>query len=129
MSHLISRVFGMLERKGHRTTSLEEMEATRLLVMISSGRRFSLVAALTLATSSATAQPAGHFEHAEITESSGATASRKQSGIFWTINDSGGFAKVYAFDLRGRDKGAWHLSGAGNRDWEAIALGPCPRGD
>jgi len=29
MSHLISRVFGMLERKGQRTASLEEMEATK----------------------------------------------------------------------------------------------------
>jgi hypothetical protein len=71
---------------------------------------------------------AGHFGRPDIVESSGIVASRKQPGVFWTINDSGGPAIVYAFDLSGRDLGAWRVTGATNQDWESLSLGPCGAG-
>jgi hypothetical protein len=67
----------------------------------------------------------GHFANPEITESSGIAASRQQPGVYWTINDSGGKASIYAFDRTGRDLGAWRVADAANRDWEAVAIGPC----
>jgi hypothetical protein len=44
------------------------------------------------------------------------------------VNDSGNDTVVYAVDSTGRDLGTFRLPGAVNRDWEAIALGPCPAG-
>jgi len=70
----------------------------------------------------------GHFARPDIVESSGIVASRKQPGVFWTMNDSGGPAIVYAFDLTGRDLGAWRVTGAANQDWESLSLGPCGAG-
>jgi hypothetical protein len=70
----------------------------------------------------------GHFARPDIVESSGIVASRKQPGVFWTMNDSGGPAIVYAFDITGRDLGAWRVTGAINQDWESISLGPCGAG-
>ncbi|MEM7279598.1 MAG: hypothetical protein AAF385_15910 [Pseudomonadota bacterium] len=67
----------------------------------------------------------GHFARPEITESSGIAASRTQPGVYWTLNDSGGAPMVYAFDINGRDLGAWQLEGAENTDWEALDIGPC----
>ncbi len=57
----------------------------------------------------------------KITESSGLAASQRTTGVFWTHNDSGGKAELYAFDLRGRDLGTWQVQGAVNRDWEDMA--------
>ena len=57
----------------------------------------------------------------KISESSGLAASQRAAGLFWTHNDSGGKAELYAFDLRGRDLGTWQIQGAVNRDWEDIA--------
>ncbi|MXO56287.1 hypothetical protein [Pontixanthobacter gangjinensis] len=70
-------------------------------------------------------RPHWHFENRVITESSGVAVSKTQPGIFWTINDSGNAAEVYAFDQFGHDLGTWRIEGADNRDWEAIELAPC----
>lgn len=64
-----------------------------------------------------------------LSESSGLAASRKHPGILWTHNDSGGEAAVYAIDATGRLLGTVGVTGARNRDWEDIALGPCPAGE
>jgi len=69
----------------------------------------------------------GRFANPEITESSGLAVSRKQAGVFWTMNDSGGQAKLYAFDLAGRDLGSWPIASASNIDWEAMTQGACPQ--
>lgn len=66
-----------------------------------------------------------HFENSIITESSGIAASRTQPGVYWTINDSGNAAEIYAFDQFGHDLGTWRVEGANNRDWEAVELAPC----
>jgi len=52
-----------------------------------------------------------------IDESSGLAASRTTPGVFWTHNDSGDRARLYAFDLKGNSLGTFAIK-AGHRDWE-----------
>lgn len=59
-----------------------------------------------------------------IGESSGLAASRRHPGIVYTFNDSGGRAQVFALGPDCRTRATLTLAGAGNRDWEAMALGP-----
>ena len=42
--------------------------------------------------------------------------------MFWTHNDSGDEAFVYAFNSAGESLGTWKVQGAENRDWEDLAL-------
>jgi hypothetical protein len=63
----------------------------------------------------------GKIESPEIDESSGIAASKCQRDVFWTHNDSGGLAAVYAFNREGDNLGTWTLAHAENRDWEDIA--------
>ena len=63
-----------------------------------------------------------------VKESSGVAVSRDHPGILWTHNDSGDQAWLYATDTLGRARGRLLLHGADNRDWEDVALGPCPTG-
>ena len=56
-----------------------------------------------------------------ITESSGIAASRANPGVFWTHNDSGDGAFLYAFDKTGKKLGVWKIENAKNEDWEDIA--------
>jgi hypothetical protein len=67
------------------------------------------------------------LENQAINESSGVAASRRNAGLLWTHNDSGGEPVVYAFDLKGRDRGAWRVEGARAQDWEDMAIGPGPK--
>lgn len=68
-----------------------------------------------------------------LVENSGAAMSADQPGVFFTINDSGHDALLFALDTTGADRGAWRVANARNVDWEAISLGPCtadvPRAD
>jgi hypothetical protein len=64
----------------------------------------------------------------KLTESSGVAASRTRPGVFWTHNDSGGGAWLYAFDRAGNDLGRWKVPNARAGDWEDIAIGPGPKG-
>lgn len=63
----------------------------------------------------------GEIETKEITESSGLAASRCQSGVFWTHNDSGNKPFIFAFDSKGKKLGAFRVAGAENDDWEDMA--------
>lgn len=63
----------------------------------------------------------GTIKTAEITESSGLAASKCQENVFWTHNDSGDGAFLFAFDEKGAHLGVWEVSGAKNRDWEDLA--------
>lgn len=63
----------------------------------------------------------GKLESDEIKESSGLTASKCQPDVFWTHNDSGDEAFLYAIDSKGRNRGTWKVAGAENDDWEDIA--------
>lgn len=60
----------------------------------------------------------------EIDEASGLVASRRHENVLWTHNDSGDSARLFALDGGGETLGTYTLSGATNRDWEDIAIGP-----
>lgn len=68
----------------------------------------------------------GSFQDAAIRESSGVARSRAVPGVLYTINDSGNPPVVFAFDSSGHSRGHWLMPVARNRDWEALAAGPCP---
>ena len=63
----------------------------------------------------------------KLTESSGIAAG-KEPDLFWTFNDSGNDATVYAVGAGGAGRGWVEVAGAKNNDWEDIARGPCPAG-
>jgi hypothetical protein len=64
----------------------------------------------------------------ELTENSAAVMSRAQSGVFFTINDSGNDPILFAMDTLGADRGAWPVRSATNVDWESASMGPCGGG-
>lgn len=66
-------------------------------------------------------QIVGKIESNEITESSGIVASRCQENVFWTHNDSGDAAFIFALNQKGKKLGTWKVSNATNKDWEDIA--------
>src|SRR4051812_20403333 len=70
-------------------------------------------------TNSAYADPTvvGHIADLDITEASGIAASKCQPGIFWTHNDSGDDAFIYAINATGDNLGTWRINGAINNDW------------
>jgi len=57
-----------------------------------------------------------------VRESSGIVASRRQAGVYWTINDSGSPPVLYAMDATGKSLGSFRVAGARNVDWEDIAI-------
>lgn len=63
--------------------------------------------------------------HRALVENSGAAMSLRQPGVWFSINDSGNDPELFALDTTGAARGRWRIEGAENRDWEAIALGPC----
>ncbi|GBD32055.1 hypothetical protein HRbin33_01017 [bacterium HR33] len=71
----------------------------------------------------------GTFQLAKITESSGVAVSRTHRGVLWTHNDSGDGPFLYAFDLEGKHRGTFRVSGARAIDWEDLALGRCAEGN
>ena len=68
----------------------------------------------------------GTIESDLITEASGIAASRKNPGVFWTHNDSGGKNRIFAFNSKGKHLGTYTIAMIQNRDWEDIAVGPGP---
>ena len=56
-----------------------------------------------------------------LKESSGIACSRIRKGVFWTHNDSGDAARVFAFDARGTLLGEFRLPGVRVRDMEDMA--------
>lgn len=74
-------------------------------------------------------QMLAQLDNPAIDESSGIVASRRTPGIYWTHNDSGDTAMIYAFDTRGQSRGTWFVSGAKAVDWEDIAIAPARVGD
>jgi len=61
-----------------------------------------------------------------LLETSALVRSPTRSGLFWTLNDSGNPAELFAIDTAGRALGRVSVRGAENRDWEALAVGRCP---
>ena len=71
---------------------------------------------------------AGTIADRALAESSGLAPSSWDAGVFWSHNDSGNEARLYALDTTGAALGRFRVSGAFNVDWEALALGPCDAG-
>ncbi|HEY0429452.1 MAG TPA: hypothetical protein VGC76_16860 [Pyrinomonadaceae bacterium] len=67
------------------------------------------------------AQIIGRIKSPEIDESSGIAASKCQPGVFWTHNDSGDDAFIFAINAQGEHLGVWRVASAENKDWEDIA--------
>lgn len=64
----------------------------------------------------------------ELLEASGITRDPRDADVFWAHNDSGNPAELYAIDTAGRLIAVVPLEDAPNRDFEDIAVGPCPSG-
>ena len=67
-------------------------------------------------------QPTGKYIHPDIRESSGIVASRQFEGVYWTLNDSGNPASLYATKLNGELIQEITVKGSGNFDWEALGI-------
>ena len=63
-----------------------------------------------------------------VREASGVALSRQHPDILWVHNDSDGGSNVFAIDLSGNLVATVPLASAQNRDWEDIAVAPCPAG-
>src|SRR4051812_2424896 len=68
----------------------------------------------------------GTVQNNSVNEASGIAASRMNSNVLWTHNDSGDSARVFAMTTTGTNLGTYSFSGAGASDWEDIAVGPGP---
>ena len=58
------------------------------------------------------------LEDKDLDESSGLASSLRRPGYFWTHNDSGGNASIYAYDKKGRRTGKVKLKKVDADDWE-----------
>lgn len=67
-------------------------------------------------------RPIGQYTHPAIRESSGIVASRQFEGIYWTLNDSGNPAALYATKLNGELIQEISVQGSQNFDWEALGI-------
>ena len=67
-------------------------------------------------------QPTGKYTHPDIKESSGIVASRQFEGVYWTLNDSGNPATLYATKLNGELIQEIAVKGSRNFDWEALGI-------
>ena len=63
----------------------------------------------------------GNLQSDEITESSGLVASKCQTDVIWTHNDSGDGPYIFAINEKGEELGTWKVAGATNKDWEDIS--------
>ncbi len=67
-------------------------------------------------------QPTGKYTHPEIRESSGIVASKQFEGVYWTLNDSGNPAVLYATKRNGELIQEIKVRGSRNFDWEALGI-------
>ncbi len=70
----------------------------------------------------------GTFVDKRLEEASGVVRSTREPGVFWSQNDRGNKAMLFAYDSTGASRGTVIVDGAENTDWEALAVGPCPSG-
>ena len=63
----------------------------------------------------------GTIKTKEIDESSGLAASKCTEDVFWTHNDSGDGAYIFALDSNGEKLATYKVKNADNNDWEDIA--------
>ena len=63
----------------------------------------------------------GKIRSKKINESSGLAVTECNPEVVWTLNDSGNPNEIYALTKTGRLLSTWKITGAKNRDWEAMA--------
>ena len=68
------------------------------------------------------------IEEPALNESSGLVASQRNPGVFWSHNDSGRVAELFAFTADGRAVATMTMPGVRVRDWEDLSLGPDAEG-
>ncbi len=90
--------------------------------------RLSLAASLGVLLLTACAQPPSYtpaqrtgMMPTPIDESSGLAVSRRDPGMLWTQNDSGGRAVLYAVEPNGARRGELHITKLAHHDWEDLA--------
>lgn len=71
-------------------------------------------------------QALGPLNNPAIDEASGIAVSRQDPDMIWTHNDSGDMNRIFLIQNNGIYRGSFRLLGAGNRDWEDMAIGPGP---
>jgi len=71
----------------------------------------------------------GELKGTAVVEASGLARSRTRPGIWFTHNDAGGLAEIYAFELDGTFVETHFVVGGDFVDWEDMAAGPCPGSD
>lgn len=69
-------------------------------------------------------EPAGMLAEPALKEASGLTQSGRVPGRFWSLNDSGHSAVLFAMDAEGHPEAAVRIRGAENQDWEAVESDP-----
>ena len=70
----------------------------------------------------------GRLSDVDLSEASGFARSTRVPNAFWSQGDSGNDEVLFAFDSTGASLGTTRVRDADNRDWEAIAIGPCSTG-
>ena len=71
--------------------------------------------------------PVGTVKDRALDEASGLAASRRNRGVLWSHNDSGGSPELFAMTELGSPLGTYVLEDAKLDDWEDIAIGPGPK--
>lgn len=88
-----------------------------------SGMLLAVVTAACLASAAQGKTTAGALDDWAVVEASGLVASRVNRGVFWTHNDSGDYARVFAVRAAdGTVAGEFHVTNAAASDWEDLAL-------
>ena len=95
---------------------------TLLLIFALGIGAYTAAAAPTDAPGTPPWQPTGQYTHPDIRESSGIVTSQQFEGVYWTLNDSGNPATLYATKLNGELIQEVAVRGSGNFDWEALGI-------
>ena len=74
------------------------------------------------------AHASGALANPLLIEASGVVQSTRADNVYWSQNDSGNEPLLFAYDSTGASLGVVRVTEAQNRDWEAIAIGPCATG-
>jgi hypothetical protein len=84
---------------------------------------FAAIAAASHAAEPAFSGPvvAGTLAAPPLNEASGLAASRRNPGVLWTHDDSGGQPMLHAVGVDGASRGVLQIGGVKNEDWEDLA--------
>lgn len=110
------------KKAGRKALTAQEKQARRAAKKAEKGKAAGSAATAPAATSIVTVRLADPLS---TEERSAAAVSVVAPDVFYTINDSGHDADLFAIDSTGASRGRWTIRGARNRDWEALAVGPC----